>query len=215
MAPILAFTGQQVERLTGLSQRTLRYWEETGVYRASYVDEHPHRPYRRIYSFGDLVGLRTLAILRRTHRVELDELRKAGNWLSRYHEAPWSAMRFGVVNRHVVFTHPETGELVAGKPLGQTLIPIDVAAIASATEAEAAKLTQRRPEDIGQITRHRYVLHNAWVVAGTRIPTSAIWNFHVAGHDTGRILEAYPRLTVADVEAALAHEQELRRAPAA
>ncbi|MDP9365835.1 MAG: DUF433 domain-containing protein [Chloroflexota bacterium] len=215
MPPILAFTGPQVQRLTGLSPRTLRYWEETRVFRPSYVDPVPHRPYRRIYSFGDVVALRTLAILRRRYGVQLDELRQVGALLSRYHEAPWSSMRFGVLNKHVIFADPETGELVAGRPLRQPILPFDIEAVAGAAAAEAASLTERREEDIGTITRHRHVLRNAWHVAGTRIPTAAIWRFHAAGHGTDRILMAYPRLTEEDVEAAIAHEQELRALRAA
>jgi DNA-binding transcriptional MerR regulator len=210
MPPIHSFTGPQVERLTGLSRRTLHYWEDTGVFKATYVDPTPHRPYRRIYTFGDLVALRTLATLRRAHRVPLDELRQVGALLARYREAPWSSMKFGVLNHHVVFPDPETGDFVIGNPLRQRIMPIDVEVVASEAEAAAARLAERRPEDIGKISRHRHVLHNAWVVAGTRVPTSAIWNFHEAGFDTTRILKAYPRLTEKDISAALAHEEERR-----
>src|SRR5690606_6517856 len=77
----VAFTGKQVTKLTGLPQWTLDYWEKTGVYVPAFVDERKRVPYRRIYDFRDLVSLRTLANLRREHRVPLEELRKAGNYL--------------------------------------------------------------------------------------------------------------------------------------
>jgi uncharacterized protein (DUF433 family) len=48
------------------------------------------------------------------------------------------------------------------------------------------------------------------VIKGTRVPTSAIWSFHVAGYDTEAIIAEYPTLEPADVEAAVAHEQALR-----
>lgn len=210
MPPLLAFTGLQVGRLTQLSQRTLRYWEETGVFRASYVDERPHRPYRRIYSFRDVVSLQTLAVLRRTHNVGLDELRRVGEYLTRYCEAPWAEMRFRVFGRHVAFRDPCTGTWVSSRPLGQVFIEFALEDIRHDVEAEAAKFRERDPSQMGQIVRHRHVLSNSWVVAGTRVPTSAIWHFHEAGYDTSAILREYPRLTPADVDAALEHERQQR-----
>ena len=86
MPTILAFTGPQVQRLTGLSARRLAYWENTGVFRASYIDERPYRAYRRVYSFTDVVSLRTLALLRRY--VSLDELRRMGDYLAQHSDEP-------------------------------------------------------------------------------------------------------------------------------
>src|SRR5438445_302961 len=128
MAPLLAFTGHQVERLTGLSPRVLRYWEETEVFRASYIDDRPHRPYRRIYSFRDVVSLRTLALLRK--RVPLDELRRVGQYLSDRYEAPWAELRFGVIGRRVVFPDPATGEWVFARPANQKFFQVMVEEIA-------------------------------------------------------------------------------------
>jgi uncharacterized protein (DUF433 family) len=210
MSAPLAFTGRQVEQLTGLSERVLRYWEQTGVFRATYVDDRPRRPYRRIFSFRDVVSLRTLAMLRREYRVELDELRRVGQYLSRFHEAPWAELRFRVAGRHVAFRDPETGEWVSGKPLGQRFVAFDLEEVRRTAEADAGELGRRRPEEIGQIVRHRHVVQNSWVVAGTRVPTSAIWNFHEAGFGLDRILQAYPRLTEEDVCRALDHERRLR-----
>ncbi len=213
MPRILAFTGQQVSRLTGLSQRVLRYWEQTGVYAASYVDERSRVPYRRIYSFRDVVSLRTLALLRRHHRVRLDDLRRTGVFLRETYPDrpdPWAELRFGVLNGRVVFRNPETGGWLTTAPPGQIVLPIDVEEIARATEQEATRFTERRPEDIGAVVRHRYVLGNAWRLAGTRIPTSAVWHFHEDGADVAAIRRAYPDLAEADVVAALDHERRIR-----
>ena len=208
MDPLLAFTSEHVQRLTGLTPRVLRYWERTEVFRASYVDDQPRRPYRRLYTFRDVVSLRTLAILRREYRVSLDELRKVGAFLAEHEDAPWASLRFRVAGRHVVFDDPEAGVPVTGKPLRQSVFPIDLVAIARATEVDAAKLRGRLPSDYGHVTRHRHVNHNAWVIAGTRIPTSAIFDFHEAGYSAVDILREYPELRVADVEAAIAHERQ-------
>lgn len=215
MANIMAFTTPQVVRLTGLSDRVLRYWEQTGVYTASHVDPRPRVPFRRIYTFRDLVSLRTLALLRREHRVSLDDLLRAGAYLRETYPDrpdPWAALRFGVLGRRVVFRDPSSGDWMAAAPPGQRVLAIDVAEIARSTEREARHLTARRPETIGQIERNRTVLGNAWRIAGTRIPTSAIRHFHEDGADTATILREYPDLTEEDIAAALRHEAERRTA---
>ena len=52
---------------------------------------------------------------------------------------------------------------------------------------------------IGRIAQHRYVSHNAPVVAGTRIPTAAIRRFKEAGYSVGQIIKEYPDLTDHDM----------------
>lgn len=205
MPPLLAFTGLQVQHLTGLSQRVLRYWEDTNVFRATYVDSRPRRPYRRIYTFRDLVSLRTLALLRK--RVPLNELRRAGKYLAERFEAPWAELRFGVVGRKVVFPDPNTGEWTSATEDKQGFFPVMVDEIARVTESDASVLKERRVDQIGKIVRHRHVSHNSWVLDGTRIPTSAVWHFHEAGYDIEGIIREYPDLHVADVEAALEYER--------
>jgi uncharacterized protein (DUF433 family) len=211
---MLAFTGQQIERLTGLTQRQLAYWEKRGVFVASHVDNRPYRPYRRIYSFRDLVSLKTLALLRREYKVPLEELRRVGDYLRAHVQAPWSEIQFKIgENHHVIFRDPASGEWITSSPLGQGVFPI---ILFDDVRKEADKLSEqlrvRDDSDIGRISRHRHVMHNRWVVAGTRVPTSAIWNFHEAGYAPEAIRTEYPNLTIADIDAAIAHEQSLRQA---
>lgn len=215
MPALLAFTESQVEQLTGLSQRTLRSWEEMGIFHPSFVADRPNVPHQRIYSFRDLVSLRTLAKLRRDHRINLDELRQVGQYLSRYYDAPWTELRFSVADGHVALRDPGSSEWVSVKPFGQRYISIEFDDIRREMEADAAKLRERRPDDIGEIDRHRDVMSNAWVIAGTRIPTSTIWHFFEDGYDVEAILREYPSLTAEDVDAALQHERQIRGVAAA
>ena len=207
MSTIRAFTSPQVQRLTGLTARRLAYWDETGVYRPSYKDERPHRAYRRIYTFRDVVSLRTLITLRDNHHVPLDELRETGVYLMQFTEEPWT-QRFWVVDRRVLFHQP--GDELLVDRTGQSSY-VDMGAIWTEVEEETAKWTQRDSADFGQISQHRHVQHNSWVIKGTRIPTSAIWSFHLAGYDTPGILLQYPTLTHQDIEAAIAHESEIEQ----
>jgi DNA-binding transcriptional MerR regulator len=83
---VSAFTAEQVERLTGLTKSQLRYWDRTGFFRPTYVDAG-RRVYGRIYSFRDVVGLKTLGILRNANKVPLQHLREVAKSLSHLKDA--------------------------------------------------------------------------------------------------------------------------------
>ena len=212
MAELLAFTAEHVCRLTGLSARQLGYWDHTQFFSPTLLDEHRGRAFGRIYSFRDVVGLRTIAILRNEHVIPLQELRKVGEWLHREHETPWASLRFALAGRTVVFMDPATGIATEPHGQGQTVLPIALEPIANEMREAATKLRERQTDQLGQIVRNRYVVHNAWVVAGTRIPTEAIWNFHRAGYDATAIIKEYPRLKAEDVRAAIEFEDKQRLA---
>lgn len=206
---LLAFPADQVSRITGLSERQLRYWDKTGFFHPQYAEEDRRRPYSRVYSFQDIVGLRTIALLINEHQLPMRELRKVGEWLYQYHDAPWSELRFYVWGRHVYFDDPISGARMATHHPGQlTFSTIDMEEVAQAVRREVDRVRRREPEHIGHIMQHRFVVHNEPVLAGTRIPTEAIWNLHAAGYDTDAILYEYPDLTPDDVRAAISHEQQ-------
>lgn len=209
VAEIVAFTAEHVCRLTGLSARQVRYWDKTQFLSPTMVAGHRKRAFGRIYSFRDVVGLRTIAILR--DRVPLQGLRRIGKWLRQHHDTPWSSLRFGLAGRKVIFFDPKTD--IAKEPWGEGQQVLDIALerIANEMRDAAALLRERQSEDIGRIVRNRFVVHNAWTLAGTRIPTQAIWNFHQAAYDTAAIVKEYPRLTAKDVEAAIEFEAGRQR----
>ena len=212
MAELLAFTAENVCRLTGLSGRQLSYWDATDFFSPELIDEYKRRAFGRIYSFRDVVGLRTIAVLRNVHRIPLQELRRVGEWLLAHHKAPWSSLRFALSGRTVVFSDPVTGKYVEAAGGGQAVIEIDLEIIASDMRRAADGLRDRQKEQIGTVVRNRYVVHNAWVVAGTRIPTQAVWNFHKAGYTADAIIKEYPRLTPEDVRAAIEFESNRKHA---
>lgn len=199
-------------RLTGLSARQLGYWDKTGFFSPTILDEFRQRAFGRIYSFRDVVGLRTVAVLRKQHSMPLQELGRVGAWLKEKHDAPWSSLRFFLQGNRVLFEDPATGAVTEPRGVGQAVLNIALEPIASEMRQAAARLTARREDQLGQVVRNRYVVHNAWVVAGTRIPTSAIWNFHEAGYTTQDIIREYPRLTAEDVGAAIEFEAKRRKA---
>jgi uncharacterized protein (DUF433 family) len=145
-------------------------------------------------------------VLRKRYNVPLQELRRVGTWLTERHAEPWSSLRFALLQRRVVFFEPNTGDIVEPRGHGQEVLPIALEPIANEMRDAAAQLRERSAEQLGQLARNRYVVHNAWVIAGTRIPTTAIWNFHSAGYSDEAIVAEFPRLTVKDVRAAIDFE---------
>jgi DNA-binding transcriptional MerR regulator len=86
METIGAFSSQHAARLAHLTKRQIEYWDRSGVYSPSLATGRSRQPFGRIYSFRDIVALRTLAILRKD--VLLQQLRALGSWLTANHDTP-------------------------------------------------------------------------------------------------------------------------------
>jgi len=187
-------------------------WDAAGVFPPSVDREDDRgRPYY-IYSFRDVVGLSILARLRQEHGIAPAELRRFGAWRTQRYREPWSSIRFAVSGKRVMFD--ESG---AGVPpcRGEPCREYDTLDFARQTAIDTHRLAERLPEEIGTVTRSRYVAFGKPMLAGTRILTTTIWNLTQAGYDTNAILERYPYLSPDDVEAALEFEARGREAPVA
>ncbi|MGH2732366.1 MAG: DUF433 domain-containing protein [Actinomycetota bacterium] len=95
---------------------------------------------------------------------------------------------------------------------GQLFMELTVPIRRLADEVRGDIDTDHKSRRIGQIERRRGALGSTPVVAGTRVPTNSLWRLHEAGYSTQRILDNYPGLTEADVQAAL-DEEHRRRSP--
>jgi uncharacterized protein (DUF433 family) len=200
---VSAFSADQVMKLTGLTMRQLSYWDALGFFQPQYAAEDRKTPYSRIYSFKDVVGLRTLSVLKSKYKCSLPHLRDVARELSNYSAAPWAEIKLYVLKRKVQFQEPETGR-VRGVVDGQyAMLPIK--SVMEDVRREAEMLRQRQPEQIGQVEKRRYVSHQAEVISGTRIRVATIKHFIEAGYSTADILKEYPSLTEADIEAARRH----------
>lgn len=207
---VMAFTAEHVRKLTGLSARQIRYWDDTGFFSPTLIGGEGRRAFGRIYSFRDVVGLRVIATLR--DRLPLQELRRVGEWLRAKHETPWSSLRFALAGRKVAYFDTKAGEYIEAAGSGQEILDVALEPIAHDMQRAAERLRDRQDSEIGHVVRNRYVVHNAWVVAGTRIPVQAICNLHAAGYTVEGIIREYPRLTPGDVSAALQHESKRKKA---
>jgi len=207
--PILAFSPDQARSLTGLSDRQLRYWDETGFFSPAIREEIKYSPYARVYSFRDVVGLRALAVMRKKYGVPLQTLRKVGAYLSDRYEEPWSSLSFYIVGKEVFYQEDEA--VKRADDTGQTVLTFALIRVESDLRTGMRALQRRSPAQVGHITRNRYVASNQYVLDGTRIPTEAIWEFHDAGYDEPAIRGEYGHLSLEDIRAAIAFERRRRR----
>jgi uncharacterized protein (DUF433 family) len=199
---VSAFSADQVVKLTGLTIRQLSYWDSLKFFQPEYATEDRRSPYSRIYSLKDVVGLRTLSVLKSEYKCSLLHLREVAKKLSTYSKTPWADLTLYVWKRKVYFTPPrgQTQGVLDGQYL---LLPIK--SIMDDVRKKAESMRQRDPEQIGQIEKRKYISHQAEVISGTRIRVATILHFLEAGYSTAAILKEYPSLTEADIEAAKRH----------
>ncbi len=204
-----AFSDDHVSRLTGLSRGQLSAWDRRGFFAPRYAYEDRHSAHSRIYSFRDVVGLRTIAVLMKDHRVSLQELMRVATELKRRGYDDWAGTKLYVLKRQVYFQPPDSS-YAEGVWDGQ-LAMVPIIDVINDVEDRVRKLRARASNQRGKVEHHKYVVRNANVIAGTRIPTAAIRRFVEAGYSVAEIRREYPTLTIKDIRAALAFEERLAR----
>jgi uncharacterized protein (DUF433 family) len=200
-----AFTEDQVERLTGVSRRQLRYWDQTNFFTPSFAYENRREAYSRLYSFRDLVCLKIVSALRNEANVPLPHLREVKDKLAHLGDDLWSKTTLYVLNKRVIFDNPgtEQREVIT---TGEGVLQIPLVAVSGRMEAAVRLLLTRNKETVGKIERNRNVVQNEPVIAGTRIPVKSVKAFANAGYSIEQIKQEYPTLTEADIRAAIAYQ---------
>jgi uncharacterized protein (DUF433 family) len=202
---VSAFTEDHVERLTGVSQRQLRYWDRTGFFVPSLAYEDRRSPYSRLYSFRDVVSLKIVSALRNDANVPLPHLREVKEKLAHLGDDLWATTTLYVLNRRVIFDSPDMDrreEVVSG----QVMLQIPLKVVSGNTEEAVKALRKREDAAIGKIERRKNVAHNQAVIAGTRIPVRSVKAFADAGYSVEQIQKEYPTLTAEDIQAAISFE---------
>jgi uncharacterized protein (DUF433 family) len=208
---LLGFSAEQASRLTGLSLRQLRYWDETEFFTPALRADADRAPWSRVYSFRDVVGLRTLAELRHRHHIPLQQLRRVGTYLRQHFDKSWSELVFYLIGKDVFFSDAYGEAIERADRTRQQLMPVELVKVENQVRRDVAKMRERRPEQVGKVMQRRNVAENRQVLDGTRVPTEAIWEYHQAGRSNEDIRRAYPQLRPADIEAALEFESERAR----
>jgi uncharacterized protein (DUF433 family) len=216
-----AFTSEQALRLTGASRRRLGYWVDTKLLTPD-IQRGEGRGRVRLFSFGNLLELRTALWLR--DKVSLQLIRKIVHRLRQQgFDRPLTSVTFGVIeykrkqrgSAYDVVLQLEDGEWEEWERPGEIImsLTVPIETFAESLDEKIAADRARRSK-VGQVERRRGVMGSTPVVAGTRVPTRAVWDLHQAGYSSDAILRSYPGLSVADVEAALRAEAAKRRKPA-
>jgi uncharacterized protein (DUF433 family) len=199
-----AFSEAQTARLTGVSVAQLRAWDRTNFLRPSYSSGAVGGPFTRIYSFKDVVSLRVLNQLRNVHGVAMPELRRTAEILTDLGDSLWASTRLWVHRRKVVFEEPDSHK--RREVTSQQFVADIPLAVATASARQAIlDMNERGPDKVGKITRTRNVHGRDPVIAGTRIPVSAVRDYLAAGYSHAAIIEQFPSLKPEDIDAALAY----------
>jgi uncharacterized protein (DUF433 family) len=206
---IQAFSEEHVARLTGLTRGQLRAWDRDHFFAPHFAYKDRHAAFSRVYSFQDVVGLRTLAVLMEQYRVSVQQLKRVAKELVRRGYKHWAEVKLWVVKKQVHFRPPGTND-VQGVWDGQLAI-VEVIDVIHDVEERVRELKKRPSAQIGKIEQHKHVVRNQPVIAGTRITTAAIRRFRDEGYSLEQIQKQYPTLTIEDIKAALFHEEGLAR----
>lgn len=197
-----AFSEEHASRLSGVSLNQLRAWDRDGFFCPSYGVEKRHVPYGRIYSFRDIVSLRVLNDLRNNKKIPLSHLRAVSNKLAHLGDAKWTSTTLYVLGKRVVLDDPRTNSREDALS-GQRIFDIPLRVVIASTRRAVRELNRRAGDQVGQVSRARFVAQNVPVLAGTRIPVASIRDFADAGYSVSKIIREYPGLTERDVQAAL------------
>lgn len=194
----MLFPVERAATLAGLPAATVSRWVRNGLILMEHRDVH-------LFSFRDLVALRTLAVLHLKHRIPVRGkrgLRAFSRWLNARYVQPFASLRFSVAGREIIFDDGDG--LMSHFPPGQVVAPgtaFDMREVASKLEGKAKLSAGRARETFGRVDAKRKV------IAGTRIATAMLARMRAAGMSSREILREYPSLHADDVEAAIRFER--------
>jgi uncharacterized protein (DUF433 family)/DNA-binding transcriptional MerR regulator len=194
----LAIPDWRAAKLAHISLRQLHYWEDTGLVVPSIKERVSPRNTVRLYGFQDLLGLLVAAQLRR--RVSLQHIRRIIAQLGeRGFADPLSELRFATQGNDIYFQYPDGSW--SGDPLPDQVIFHQVIEL-EPLRARLSAVTDRDPASVGHTVRRRGVMGSKPIFAGTRIPVETVRRYLDAGWAAKAIIEEYPTLTEADIQAA-------------
>jgi len=196
----LAISDKRAMRLTGISMKQLRHWEKVGLVVPSIVRQLSPRNTVRLYNFQDLLELMVAAALRRQPGISLQHIRKLVGYLHKQgFIAPLRELKFATLGSEIYMQFPDgtwSGDVMPEQLVIRQVIELDMIA------ARIESLTSRDPAAAGKVVTRRGVHQSKPIFAGTRILVSAVQSYLLAGYDTDAIIDEYPALTSADIDAA-------------
>jgi uncharacterized protein (DUF433 family) len=194
----LAVNAATARHITRLSDRQLGYWARTGLVGPS-VDRRltPGRRVR-LYGFVDLLALMVAAELKE-RGVSLQHIRAVVEHLrARGYDQPLTQVVFATHGRQVYFQHDD-GTWEGGLRPDQ-LVLSEVLNLRPLRRRIMDGI-QRDQAQVGHVERRRGALGSKPVLAGTRVPVDTVRRYLDAGRTVEQIVESFPVLTPADIEA--------------
>jgi len=195
---LLAVTRETAAKIARLSQRQVDYWAKTDLVPASIDSAVSAHRRVRLYGFLDLLALSVAAELKR-RGVSLQHIRQIVRHLkARGYDHPLTQLTYATIDNQVYFQRAD-GTWEGSLRPDQIVLPevLNLRPIRDRiTEAVHRDRTQA-----GQTERRRGTLGSKPVLAGTRIPVDAVRRYLLAGRSSADVLEAYPDLVEADIEA--------------
>lgn len=194
----LAVTRDAAARIAGLSIRQLDYWAGTGLVEPS-VDTRMSPGRRvRLYGFVDLLALLVASELK-ARKISLQHIRAiVAHLRSRGYPNPLTQLRFATVGREVYFMHDDgswEGDLQPDQVVLHEVLNLDP------LRRRIAAGAQRDTALAGRVERRRGAMGSKPLLAGTRVPVDTIRRYLDAGRTVEQVLDSFPTLTAADVEA--------------
>jgi uncharacterized protein (DUF433 family) len=195
---LLAVTRNTAARIARLSTRRVDYWAETGLVTPS-VDRRitPHRRVR-LYGFIDLLALAVAAELV-DRGASLQHVRQIVRRLAeRGVEHPLTELKYATVGKQIYF-QLDDGTWEGG--LHRDQIVFHQVLNLQPIRNRISRAVARGADQVGRVEKRRGAHGSKPVLAGTRIPVATVRRYLEAGRSTADVLEAYPDLTEADVDA--------------
>jgi uncharacterized protein (DUF433 family) len=195
---LLAVTRDGAARIAGLSPRQVDYWASTGLIEPA-VDTRVTPGRRvRLYGFVDLLSLLVAAELK-SRKASLQHIRAIVSHLqSRGYSNPLTQLTFATVGREVYFRHDDgtwEGDLQPDQVVMHEVLSLDP------LRRRIANGAQRDSGLAGRVERRRGAMGSKPVLAGTRVPVDTVRRYLEAGRTVDQVLESFPTLTAADIEA--------------
>jgi len=143
MASQRGFNAQAVMRLTDLTHRQLVHWDSKGLLKPS-IRPAAGSGSRRVYSFEDVVSLRSLAQMRRAG-LSLQALRRVVERLRQRHKKPLASLQLTVQGKRIFIRTdtPKTVEEITAS--GQLTMVLPVGEIVRQLNAQVTLISAPRP----------------------------------------------------------------------
>jgi uncharacterized protein (DUF433 family) len=136
-------------------------------------------------------------------QLSLQHIRAVIDRVRAEYDQPLTELRLAVDRGRLYFRHPD-GSWEDGKNPGHLVMARIL--MLDKVRADLRNAAAGQALDVGHIERRRKVLGSKPILAGTRIPVTAVGAYLERGASDAEIIAEYPQLTTADIDAVRARQ---------